>query len=515
MGRLRDRRTRGPATIAIVVLLCVLAAGPVRAESLQGRVVEDHTGRPIMAANVRVAKIGQSILAAARGTDADGTFLALNLSAGEYRIEVSKPNYLPATLRLRLPLAATSGLRIRLVRLGVISGRVTDADGRPTRGSRVFVMLKPALGLPLQAFGNSYAVDDSGRYRIYNLPPGEYAVAVSSASFSDFSRSGLYYYPRNGQPRFFTFSGGEEYRDVNFTIVPGPLYHVSGKVVLPEGGGRAVLSLFLLDQPALPFATAWAAPDGSFRLEDIPSGSYGLAASAPSTGYNSQGAVLGRQAVYGRMHVEVTGDNVEGLTVAAVKGRSVSFTLRAAGSNGPPSGCPSSAQLTLVLLEALGTSERRSIEVSFGKEVTLDDVSPGRYRVAVANLGDTCFSASAPAVDLTEEPAASAVAVEITPAGSIRGTLRAGPRKPADFAIVLLASDALDAAQVAYPDAESHFSFTGLRPGRYRIAAQRIGDTPQARWIPDLWRMSEIELPGGSPTDVELSPEPVSDRKDI
>ena len=468
-----------------------------------------------MAANVRVAKIGQSILAADRGTDMDGLFQALNLSAGEYRIEVSKPNYLPAIIRLRLPMTAASGLRIRLVRLGAISGRVTDADGRPTRGSRIFVMVKPALGLPLQPFGNSYAVDDSGRYRMYNLPPGQYAVAVSSASFNDFSRSGLYYYPRNGQPRFFTFSGGEEYRDVDFTILPGPLYHVSGKVALPEGGGSAVVSLFLLDQPALPFATAWAAPDGSFRLEDIPSGSYGLAASAPSTGYNSQGAVLGRQAVYGRMHVEVTGDNVEGLTVATVKGRSVSFILRAAGSNGPPAGCPPSAQVTLVSLEALGTSERRSVEVTFGKVVTLDDVPPGRYRVVVANLGDACFSTSAAPVDLTEGPAASAVALEITPAGSIRGTLRAGSLKPADFAIVLLASDALDATQVAYPDAESHFTFSGLRPGRYRIAAQRIGDTPQARWIPDLWRMSEIEVAGGSPTDVELGPEPTSDRKDI
>lgn len=515
MGRLRDRETSRPAAFAAVVLLCALAAGPVRAESLRGRVVEDHTGRPIMAANVRFTKIGQSILAADRGTDTDGQFQALNLSAGEYRIEVSKPNYLPATLRLRLPVTAASGLRIRLVRLGVISGRVTDADGRPTRGSRVFVMVKPALGLPLQAFGNSYAVDDSGRYRMYNLPPGQYAVAVSSASFNDFSRSGLYYYPRNGQPRFFTFSGGEEYRDINFTIMPGPLYHVSGKVALPEGVGRAVVSLFLLDQPALPFATAWAGPDGSFRLEDVPSGTYGLAASAPYTGYNSQGAVLGREAVYGRMRVEVTGDNVEDLTVATVKGRSVSFTLRAAGPNGPPAGCPSSAQLTLVSLEALGTTDRRSVEVSFGKEATLDDVSPGRYRVVVAKLGDACFSASAAAVDLTEGPAASAVAVEITPAGSIRGTLKTGLLKPADFAIVLLASDALDAAQVAYPDAESHFTFSGLRPGRYRIAAQRLGDTPQARWIPDLWRMSEIEVPGGSPTDVELSPDPVSDRSDI
>ena len=514
MERLRDRQTR-PVAIAAVVLLCALAAGPVCAESLQGRVVEDHTGRPIMAANVRVTRIGQSILAADRGTDTDGMFQALNLSAGEYRIEVSKPNYLPATLKLRLPVTAASGLQIRLVRLGVISGRVTDADGRPTRGSRVFVMLKPALGLPLQPFGNSNAVDDTGRYRMYNLPPGEYAVAVSSVSFNDFSRSGLYYYPRNGQPRFFTFRGGEEYRDINFTIVPGPLYRVSGKVALPDGGGSAVVSLFLLDQPALPFATARAAPDGSFRLEDIPWGSYGLAASAPSTGYNSQGAVLGRRAVYGRMHVKVAGDNVEGLTVATVKGRSVSFILRAAGSNGPPPGCPSSAQLTLVSLEALGTADRRSVEVSFDKEVTLDDVSPGRYRAVVAKLGDACFSASAAPVDLTEGPTASAVAVEITPAGSIRGTLRAGRLKPTDFAIVLLASDALDAAQVAYPDVESHFTFSGLRPGRYRIAAQRIGDTPQARWIPDLWRMSEIEVPGGSPTDLELSPEPTSDRKDI
>jgi len=518
MGRLRDRDTSRPMTFAAVVLLCALAAGPVCAESLEGRVVEDHTGRPIMLADVRVTKIGQTILAAGRGTDMDGRFQALNLSAGEYRIEVSKPNYLRATIRLRLPMATGAGLRIRLVPLGVISGRVIDVDGRPTRSSRVFVMVKPAQGLPLQPFGNSFAVDANGRYRVYNLPPGQYAVAVSSASFSDFSRSGLYYYPRNGQPQFFTFSGGEEYRDVNFTILPAPLYHVSGKVALPGGGGRTAVSLFLLGQLALPFATAWAERDGSFRLDDIPSGSYALVASAPSADYGSQGAVLGPDAVYGRMRVEVTGDNVEGLTVATGKVGSVSFTLRATGSNGLPAGCPSSPQLTLVPLEALGTVERRSLEVSFGTETTLDDISPGRYRIAVAKLGDACFLTSAPVMDLTEGSTPGAVAVEITSAGSIRGTLKAGSLKPADFVIVLLASDAVDgaqAAQIAYPDAESHFTFTGLRPGRYRIAARRNSDTPRTRWIPDLWRMSEIEVPGGSPKDVELSPETATDRNDI
>jgi hypothetical protein len=168
----------------------------------------------------------------------------------------------------------------------------------------------------------------------------------------------------------------------------------------------------------------------------------------------------------------------------------------------------------LVSLEALGTMDRRSVEVSFGKEETLDDISPGRYRIAIAKLGDACFSTSAPIVDLTDG-SARAVAVEIAPAGSIRGALKTGSLKPTDFAIVLLASDAVEAAQIAYPDAESRFTFTGLRPGRYRIAAQRIGDTPQARWIPDLWRMSEIEVPGGPPTNVELSPGQAADRNDI
>ena len=518
MGRLRERETRRPGTSAAVILLCALVAGPVSAEVLEGRVVEDHTGRPITIADVRVTKIGQTILAADRGTDMDGRFQALNLSAGEYRIDVSKPNYLRTTIRLRLPMAAASGLRIRLVRLGVISGRVMDADGHSTRGSRIFVMVKPAQGLPLQPFGNSFAVNDSGRYRVYNLPPGQYAVAVSSASFNDFSHSGLYYYPRNGQPRFFTFSGGEEYRDIDFTILPEPLYHVSGKVALPAGGGTAAVSLLLSDQSALPFATARAERDGSFRLEGIPSGSYELVVSTPSTGYGAQGSILGPNAVYGRTRIEVTGDNVEGLTVATFKDRSVSFTLRATGSSGPPIGCPSSVQLTLAPLEALGMIDRRSVEVSFGKETTLNDLSPGRYRIAVAKLGDACFSASAPVVDLTDGSTQGVVAVEVTSAGSIRGTLKMGSLKPADFAIVLLASDAVDgaqAAQIAYPDAEPHFTFTGLRPGRYRIAARRIGDSPQARWIPDLWRMLEIEVPGGAPTNVELSPEPATDRNDI
>jgi hypothetical protein len=37
-------------------------------------------------------------------------------------------------------------------------------------------------GEALQPFGNGASVDERGRYRVYGLPPGEYAIAASFGS---------------------------------------------------------------------------------------------------------------------------------------------------------------------------------------------------------------------------------------------------------------------------------------------------------------------------------------------
>ncbi len=49
---------------------------------------------------------------------------------------------------------------IRLVRLGVITGRVTNAEGKPVRGGRVVAMVQLAGNLPLQPSRMMATVDD-------------------------------------------------------------------------------------------------------------------------------------------------------------------------------------------------------------------------------------------------------------------------------------------------------------------------------------------------------------------
>src|ERR1022692_4100910 len=195
---------------------------------------------------------------------------------GEYRIEATKANFVGATMRLQ---AIAGGLLIRLVRCGVITGQVVDAQSQPIPGVTVYAMPKPLQG-PLMPFGapaaGSYTrVDERGQYRLYGLPPGEYAVvAAYGASTSMFGStggaevrngigSGVQVYPSNQRPQVLAVTGGESYRNIDFSIVPAALHNLSGKVALPAPKTDYWLALIADDQPGLATAVTETKPDGS------------------------------------------------------------------------------------------------------------------------------------------------------------------------------------------------------------------------------------------------------------
>src|SRR5262245_53207245 len=101
--------------------LLLLAAIPawLAADTLAGKVVEDHSNRPLASVELRVYRAGQRLLAAELETDLEGRFSAAGLPPGEYRIEAAKANYISATVRRN---GLADNLTIRLVRCGVISG---------------------------------------------------------------------------------------------------------------------------------------------------------------------------------------------------------------------------------------------------------------------------------------------------------------------------------------------------------------------------------------------------------
>jgi hypothetical protein len=202
--------------MALLLLALAAVAAPAMAQDLDGRILGDSSGAPLASAELRFHQAGMRELAAHLETERDGSFHAPGLPAGEYTVDVSKPNFVTATLRLRTPAA---GVLIRLVRYAVIAGTVRDTEGRPVPGrvslpggrtggsARIAVLTKQAGSEELKAV-RQVALDDGGRYRIFDLPPGEYAVGLWWVGLS--LGSGAQMYPDAAHPRFFPVAGGED-----------------------------------------------------------------------------------------------------------------------------------------------------------------------------------------------------------------------------------------------------------------------------------------------------------------
>ncbi len=484
------------------LFVLALFALPLAAESIAGRVLEDHTGNPLALVEIRLLKPGQRMVVAELETDPEGRIYrsARTCLTGEYALEFAEPNYVSASLRVRPGQTPT----VRLVRCGAIAGRITDAKGQPIPGAKVFTMVKSAESPVLRPTANVTGADERGEFRIFGLAPGQYGVAVQYEATTKGAGAGVLFYPNNQRPRLFTVSGGEEFSGTDFAIQPAVLYRIAGKVELPVPGATVELSLASAEQPGLSYANKQTENDGSFLFEGIAPGSYELFASGPKNGFSYLGAVLGPKMFFGRTRVEVIQD-VTGITIAVQESRKVPVVLRGSGG-GQPAACPASATVTLAPLEAWHVMGDRSVEARFGEPQLVEQLAPGRYQVTATKLGNTCYQSGATEVDVAARNAgAGPVAVTVAPAGSIRGKL-VGAGGDA-YAVILVPEEsaASAAAQVALPDAEGKFGFASLEPGRYRIAAQRAAE---GRWVADVTQMIELDVPGGTPTDVEL-PAPV------
>src|SRR5262249_27367526 len=145
--------------------------------------------------------------------------------------------------------------------------------------------------------------------------------------------SGVMLYPDSERPQYLPISGGEEYRDINFSLQPGTFYSVSGKVETSDGGSPGAqywLTLVPADQPSLAAAATTADRQGIFGCEGIAMGPYALLVSGPSNARSSRGAMLPEAPYFTRTRVTVGGQNVEGLALKPDKGVSTAVVVQGA-----------------------------------------------------------------------------------------------------------------------------------------------------------------------------------------
>lgn len=484
----------------LALYLCFAPLG--FALDITGRVVADHSGEPLASARVRVVRVGQKLLAADRDTDRDGRFSVRGLPDGDYRLEVSKSNHADTIVRI----AADAQAAVRLVRFGVIAGRVIDANSQPIAGAFVFVRAEAeADAAPPRRADGSAITDAQGEYRVHGLFPGLYVLAASLANSQGSTRGGAARHQDT-----FAISGGEEHRNVDLVMSAAGFHAVRGRVQLPDAGGRYAVTLVTDDNPDLTVASTYA-DDGAFRFDAIPQGSYRLLVSGPVRGFSARDSLLGDGRRYGQTRVDVLGQDVSGLLVEVSPGIETTFRL-ASEERLPPGVCPASARILLQPLEDRAAQALTSLKASFDGE-RVEGIAPGRYRVSALDLGETCFSRSV-VVEISDT--SSSVRIPVASAGAIEGLLLGAAGPPGSLVIVLVPDDPPADARdrrltAAYPDEQSRFSFSGLAPGKYRMAIQNAAN-PGSRLVPqDLSSLFEVEVAGGSATEVDL-PAPAGPR---
>jgi hypothetical protein len=220
----------------------------------------------------------------------------------------------------------TDGQRITadfaLSRASAINGRVFDEFGEPLAAVRINVMRSRMVDKQrrLEPVGEGDLTDDTGSFRIYGLPPGEYFVSgslrvapVESVVRTTYSPT---YYPGTGSyadaQRVLLAPGNEA--NIAFPLMPFRTARVSG-VVLTSSGGPAEAYLSLSSdggELGVPLGVGGVTrADGSFTLPDVPPGAYTLTVTLRSDNNPTAESAA--------VPVSVYGDDVEGLTVVTAR----------------------------------------------------------------------------------------------------------------------------------------------------------------------------------------------------
>ena len=234
-------------------------------------------------------------------TDQDGVYRITNVSAGSYHVITATPAYVSAQSDYNVqPIVVNEdenveGVNFSLVRGGVITGKVTDADGRPVIQMRVDIFRADLLDRqpPVRQMYpvNSGTTDDRGIYRVFGLLAGKYKVGAGrSDEFTGGFNTSQRMYKQIFHPDVsdsakattIEVSEGGEAKDVDITLGRTmQTYSVSGHVInndtgLPVPNVRYGLSRIIGEQSEYVNSSIAANERGDFITEGLLPGKYAI-----------------------------------------------------------------------------------------------------------------------------------------------------------------------------------------------------------------------------------------------
>jgi len=289
-------------------------------------------------------------------TDSEGRYKLSNVAAGEYVLLAHAPAYVIQGERRRrnnsgkgLNVAENDNIEnvdITMTRGGVVTGKVTDEDGRPVIAESVTIFRLDQQGKrtetdAFEPFGRE-ETDDQGIYRIFGIEAGRYLVAAGSSPEEINTRLGAFYrrtfHPDTtdeSKAKVIEIKPGAENENVDIRIArPTKGYAASGRVVDAETGKPVpgvMIHYGILKETRTSTSASfnlvnWPTNSaGEFRLEGLSPNNYkvGVANLENSDFYSDQ------------VDFEIVSGDVTGLEIKLSRGASISGVAVVEGSRDP------------------------------------------------------------------------------------------------------------------------------------------------------------------------------------
>ncbi|MFL6254898.1 MAG: collagen binding domain-containing protein [Pyrinomonadaceae bacterium] len=517
--QLTRQPVRAALTVASALLLAfaltfvALAQQKEAPASVSGRVTDGERGAFGVTVMLIFNEPGQRFRLAARAkTDADGRFLFTNIAPGRYQIMPVAPSYVVAGLGTNYPpgrpLTLNAGEEVKDIDFqmeagGVITGRITDADGNPVIAEPVIpTPVEENMGGPRLTFDQrDQMTDDRGVYRIFGLPPGPYRVSVGRANSSGavtFGRRKIFrrtFYPdatEQEQARIVEVKSGIESTDIDITVGRAlKTYKVAGRFVTAD-----------TNQPVANIPVGFSTVDARGRR----SGGYGSSATTNERGeFVTDGLAPGHYAVFASMpfgpapeptefysdpvYFEVTDSDVSGLLVKLKRGATVSGVV---SIEGVPDRAAVAQMFSAVRIypyletpQQGGAMPARPVNVNPDGSFRVTGLSPGKLRLStlnetLKNLTMTRVELNGANItggyELTEGAQVTGVRIVLSYGSAtivgqttyVNGTLPAGSRVMA-FARLISQTPGTNFARSAEVDGRGYFRIEGMTAGEYEI----------------------------------------------
>ncbi|HKO44011.1 MAG TPA: carboxypeptidase-like regulatory domain-containing protein [Pyrinomonadaceae bacterium] len=452
-------------------------------------------------------------------TDQEGNYRIDGLPAGSFRLS---PVTLPYALEGSHGVPEMRGQTInvvdgeavdrvdfKLVRGGVITGRITDVDGNPVIGEQVGVHGSNVRSESWSFENPRNRTDDRGIYRIFGLAAGEYRVSVGqdnpSAIGSAIGRSGGFYiktyFPgttKQSEAKVLELKEGAELSNVDFVV--GRLsdgFAISGRVVDNTGKPQPTVSVGYSrvvegkqDFGGLNFMSLTDA-DGKFRAEGIQPGKYRV--------FTLGGPTQPRTLYSEVSQFEVVDADVTGIVITLRPGATISGV--AVIENNPDPGLIAGLQ-TIQLYAASSQNDRAPsvaiTQINADGTFTLSGLSPGKVRIGIQHyptppkgfhlLRVELEGVAKEEIEVTAGADIQGVRLVFNHgAGSLRGRVKTeGGNLPegARFYVTLVQpGQAIQAfPQHIEVDARGQFFADNISPGTYELKARvrlASGDSPR------------------------------------